>query len=69
MPPPAPNERPARGRFARGNPGGPGNPHAKRTFLLRAALLEAVTEDDIRAIAHGLVTKARSGDTTTKPCK
>ena len=63
MPPPSPNGRSARGRFARGNPGGPGNPHAKRTSLLRAALLEAVTEDDIRAVAHGLVAKARSGDT------
>jgi hypothetical protein len=30
---------------------------------LRAALLNAVSEDDIRAIVLGLVGKARSGDT------
>lgn len=31
-------DRDARGRFVTGNPGGPGNPHARRTQELRSAL-------------------------------
>ncbi len=59
---PSPNGRTTRGQFARGNPGGPGNPHAKRVAWLREALLDAVTEDDLRAIAKTLVKKAKGGD-------
>ena len=59
---PSPNGRTARGQFAKGNPGGPGNPHAKRVAWLREALLEAVSEDDLRAIARTLVKKAKGGD-------
>ena len=58
----SPNGRTARGQFAKGNPGGPGNPHAKRVAWLREALLEAVSEDDLRAIARTLVKKAKGGD-------
>ena len=63
MPAPSPNGRTSRGRFAKGNPGGPGNPHAKQTTVLRSALLEAITEEDIREIAQSLVRKAKAGDT------
>src|SRR5207248_10793741 len=35
--------RDARGRFAPGNPGGPGNPFARRVAELRTALLDMVT--------------------------
>lgn len=63
---PSPNgangERDAAGRFASGNPGGPGNPHARRVGELRAALLDAVTPADVRAMVEALVSKARSGD-------
>ena len=38
------------------------NPHAKRVAWLREALLEAVSEDDLRAIARTLVKKAKGGD-------
>ncbi|TWT41098.1 hypothetical protein RAS1_37900 [Phycisphaerae bacterium RAS1] len=55
--------RDGRGRFATGNPGGPGNPLGPAVAKLRAALIEAVTVRDIRAIAKGLVAKAREGDT------
>ena len=48
---PSTNGRTPRGQFATGNPGGPGNPYARRTAALRSALLDAVTEADIRAIA------------------
>ncbi len=68
MPSPSPNgqsvtdHRTGNGRFARGNPGGPGNPHARRTGMLRSAMLEAVTEDDVRAVVRGLVDRAKAGD-------
>ena len=43
-------DRDASGKFAQGNPGGPGNPHAKRVGELRTALLDAVTPEDMRAV-------------------
>lgn len=56
------NGRDAGGRFAIGNAGGPGNPHAKRVAELRTMLLDAVTDDDLRAIIRALVARARDGD-------
>ena len=43
------------GKFAAGNPGGPGNPHGGQVARLRAAMLEAVSEDDMRAVVLKLV--------------
>jgi hypothetical protein len=54
--------RSEKGRFAAGNKGGPGNPYARRVAVLRAALLEAVTPADMKAIVAKLVRKAKSGD-------
>ena len=54
--------RNANGRFAVGNPGGPGNPHGKKQAQLRAALYGAVSLADVRAIAKVLVKQAREGD-------
>ncbi len=54
--------RDARGRFAKGNPGGPGNPFARQTARLRQALVAMVTEDDILDIAAMLIVKAKGGD-------
>ena len=56
------NGRDASGRFVRGNAGGPGNPHARRTSRLRALLLDSVSDDDLRAVVQSLVTRAKSGD-------
>ena len=56
------NGRDAQGRFAPGNRGGPGNPHAAQVSRLRSALLDAITPDDMRAIVAALIEKARSGD-------
>ncbi len=50
------------GRFAKGNPGGPGNPHARHVGQLRAALLNAVTPQDMREIIAALVKQAKNGD-------
>ena len=65
MPEPSPNGLNGRdhfGKFLPGNGGGPGNPHARRAGKLRTALLKAVTEKDIRAVAKALVAAAKSGD-------
>ena len=43
------NGRGLAGRFAKGNPGGPGNPHGARVAALRAVLLDTVTDADLRA--------------------
>ncbi len=65
MPQPSSNGsigRDERGRFAQGNAGGPGNPHAGKVARLRTALLAAVTEDDVREIVERLVRLAKEGD-------
>jgi hypothetical protein len=54
--------RDAQGRFTKGNSGGPGNPHVSQTAKLRAALLEAVTPEDIREIALKMVKNAKAGN-------
>lgn len=59
---PTTNGRNAAGRFLPGNPGGPGNPHAGKVGKLRTALVEAVTEQDIKDIVSELVKAAKSGD-------
>jgi hypothetical protein len=59
---PTGNGRTALGRFAKGNAGGPGNPHAKRVTALREALLAAVTDADIKAVARALVARAKAGE-------
>ena len=56
------NGRTSKGRFAQGNPGGPGNPYVKRVSILRAALLRALDEDAIQMIAVALVNEAKTGD-------
>src|SRR6187402_790510 len=55
-------DRDAKGRFVKGNSGGPGNPYARKTAALRAALLAAVTEQDIQDISHILLLNAKAGD-------
>ena len=56
------NGRDPRGRFAHGNAGGPGNPHAAKVTKLRSALLDAVTEEDVRQILAALIQEAKSGN-------
>lgn len=57
--------RDASGRFAPGNPGGPGalaHERTKRARELRQALHDAVTPEDMAAVARALIDKAKSGD-------
>lgn len=57
-----PDRDPVTGYFRPGNKLGRGNPHAARVAALRAALLEAVTPDDVRAAVRALIDQARAGD-------
>jgi hypothetical protein len=59
---PAGDGRDDRGRFGPGNTAGRGNPLARRVQRLRVALLEAVSEEDVAAVARALVEKAKGGD-------
>ena len=54
--------RDSRGRFAKGNGGGPGNPFARQVAKLRGALLKAVKPADLTEIIAGLVAAAKGGD-------
>tara|TARA_R110002111_G_C6003165_1_gene373396 strand:- start:6172 stop:6486 length:315 start_codon:yes stop_codon:yes gene_type:complete len=56
------DQREKNGRFAKGNTGGPGNPHAGRVSQLRSAILTAITPEDIDAIIKKLLVRARDGD-------
>jgi hypothetical protein len=50
------------GQFVVGNKGGPGNPAAAAVARNRAALLEAVEPDKLKAIVLSLVQQALDGD-------
>lgn len=54
--------RDARGRFGRGNSGGPGNPYARRVAALRTALANSVSPEALTEMAQALVERAKSGD-------
>lgn len=56
------NGRGAGGRFAKGNAGGPGNPHAKRVSRLRTALYRSVSPKDLREVVAALLAQAKAGD-------
>jgi|SRR5215510_650187 len=56
------NGRDPAGRFTKGNPGGPGNPFARRVALMRQTILEAVSDEDLRAIVRVLVDQAKRGE-------
>jgi hypothetical protein len=59
---PSGDGRDAQGRFAAGNPGGPGNPFARQAASLRSALFDAVTPEDLAAVIRTLVAKAKEGN-------
>ena len=64
MEPPSTNgskDRDSLGRFAKGNAGGPGNPHAAAVGRWRTMLAETVTAEDIRAVLSVLIEKAKAG--------
>ena len=56
------SQRDARGRFARGNAGGPGNPFGRRVAHLREVLLHSATEQNVERLANTIMEKAFAGD-------
>jgi len=60
--PNGPNGRRVDGRFAKGNPGGPGNPNARRVARLREAMLKAATPEKLKKVLNRLIEKAIEGD-------
>jgi hypothetical protein len=54
--------RDAKGRFSKGNKAGPGNPFARKVAELRAALVNYVTEDDMKHLCFVLKMRAEGGD-------
>lgn len=55
--------RDTNGRFAKGNAGGPGNPHARRCAHLLVLFREAITAEDMHALFRKLFEMARDGNT------
>ena len=53
------NGRDGTGRFTKGNPGGTGNPFARRVALMRQTMLEG--DEDLREIVRALVDQAKQG--------
>ena len=56
------NGREANGRFAPGNAGGPGNPHARQVAEYRKALFECVSIEELKRAIEGIKQKALGGD-------
>ncbi len=54
--------RDSRGRFTRGNAGGPGNPFGRYAAGLRRVLVHSVTAEDMHAIARKLVEQSLAGN-------
>ena len=54
--------RTAGGRFAKGNRGGPGNPHARHCARMLALLRASISDEEMVAIIRMLVTQARDGN-------
>jgi hypothetical protein len=60
--PQAAEGRDSRGRFAKGNKGGPGNPFARKVAALRQAFVSFVSEDDLKHIVFVIKMRAEGGD-------
>ena len=54
--------RDVHGRFRPCNRGGPGNPFARKVAALRKALLDSVSEQDVKELVEVLKGQARQGD-------
>jgi hypothetical protein len=50
------------GRFAKGNSGGPGNPYNATVQKLRAAMVRAISPEDIAEVIGQVLTQAKEGN-------
>ena len=57
-------DRNEKGQFVTGNKAGRGRPIGSRVDMLRRALIEAVTVEDISEIIRGLIEQAKAGNLT-----
>jgi hypothetical protein len=57
-----PKERDTEGKFAKGNSGGPGNPHARACAKMLEVFRNAISEDEMLQICRMLFLKAVGGD-------
>src|SRR5947208_2550491 len=58
------NGRTAQGRFAKGNPGGPGNPHARHCARMLELFRNAISDEEMFRLVRKLFEKAEAGDTS-----
>jgi hypothetical protein len=58
----ASNGRDSKGRFAKNNKGGPGNPFAANVGQLRKAALKIVTPREMEAVFRVLLLRAKTGN-------
>ena len=58
---PTPGRR-SNGQFAAGNPGGPGNPFARKAAHFKKIFQKVATDDEIRALARKLLEMGLEGD-------
>jgi hypothetical protein len=58
----ASGDREDNGRFAKGNPGGPGNPFAREVAAMRRAFMNRVSARDLEDIADKMVALAKDGN-------
>jgi hypothetical protein len=56
------NGRAPGGKFAKGNPGGPGNPTFRKLAAGRRVILEAISDDELKELTRALWTRAVKGD-------
>jgi hypothetical protein len=57
------NGKDAKGRFVRGNRGGPGgDPAASKAARLRLAIIRSITAEDLHAVVAKLIEQAKGGD-------
>jgi hypothetical protein len=61
---PAAKDRGPGGQFAKGNPGGPGNPHARACARMLEVFRNAVSEEAMLRIVNKMIEKAANGDTS-----
>ena len=59
---PPSSDRTAAGQFARGNPGGPGNPFARQVAALRQTVVSFLTPERLERILLAVLEKAARGD-------
>jgi hypothetical protein len=57
-----PTQRDERGRFIKGNPGGPGNPFAREMARRRALVASVFTDERILILSEVLFEKAKAGN-------